>query len=283
MPTLPYSVSSSSAFSAFDKLQGIKNYVNWKTNMHTVLLSLQQWGMVDGMIAWPVLADRGNVTPDEAMAIEAWDLRAISAYSRPSSQSFRCPNGMEAAQSSHTATTWSTYTHNSEMPAATSQTKCSMDTSLNPYIHTSLNLFITLYNDSTHDVDLLCNKFAKYEMCQKLWATKAGKAEGTSDGNVALFSQQSANKGKGKRKQDLMDVTCYGCGKKGHLWWNCLMKKDEKPKNETPKNEKPVTQGKVSTSKANKANVTTAKKPSSGALYTTIANASVHASNGPHQ
>ena len=32
----------------------------------------------------------------------------------------------------------------------------------------SLNLFITLYEDSTDSVDHICNKFAKYEMCQKV-------------------------------------------------------------------------------------------------------------------
>ena len=65
-PTLPYSVSSGSVFSAFDKLQCIKNYANWKPNMHMVLLLLQQWGMVDGTIMWPVLVDRDNGTPNEA-------------------------------------------------------------------------------------------------------------------------------------------------------------------------------------------------------------------------
>jgi len=34
---LPYSVSSGSAYNAFKKLQGAKNYVTWKHNMQTVL------------------------------------------------------------------------------------------------------------------------------------------------------------------------------------------------------------------------------------------------------
>ena len=317
-PTLPYSVSSGSAFGAFDKLQGIKNYANWKTNMHTVLLSLRQWGMVDGTIARPVPADRGNVTPDEAAAIEAWDLRSISAYMEVSFRvaesaksvlgSSRSPKDawealerrfgarQEGIQSSLISklqmSEWngsgSILTHRDYMVDLRTQLRDAgrdlSDQAFHGYftesLPTSLDLFITLYDDSTYDVDLLCDKFAKYEMRQKLRATKAGKAEGTSDGNVALFGQQSADKGKGKRKRDLTDVTCYGCGKKGHLRRNCPTKKDEKPKNEKPKNEKPATQGEASTSKADKADATTAKKPSSGALYTAIANASVHASDG---
>ena len=78
--TLPYSVSTGSAFSAFDKLQGIKNYAHWKMNMHTVLLALWQWGMVDGMIKRPDPVDKDNLMPDEVTAMEVWDLRAISGF-----------------------------------------------------------------------------------------------------------------------------------------------------------------------------------------------------------
>ena len=117
----------------------------------------------------------------------------------------------------------------------------------------SLDLFVTLYEDNTFDVDLLCDKFSKYEMRQKLRVTKSGRGEGSSDGNIALFGQQSAEKGKEKKKRDLLDVTCYGCGKKGHLRRYCPTKKNEKPKIEKLKNEKPATQAEASTSKADKA------------------------------
>jgi len=40
--TLPYPVSTDSAYAAFDKLQGAKSYLSWKENMRTVLLSLWQ-------------------------------------------------------------------------------------------------------------------------------------------------------------------------------------------------------------------------------------------------
>lgn len=110
-------------------------------------------------------------------------------------------------------------------------------------------------------------------MRQKLRATKSGMGEGSSDGKIALFGQQSTEK-KGKKKRDLSDVTCYSCGKKGHLQRYCLTK-DEKAKNE-----KPTTQAKASTSKADKADTPPAKKPASGALYTAMAHATVAAGSG---
>ena len=64
----------------------------------------------------------------------------------------------------------------------------------------SLDLFIMLYEDNMYDVDLLCGKFAKYEMHQKLRASKSRKGEGSLDGNVTLFGQQSAEK---KRKEEV--------------------------------------------------------------------------------
>jgi len=95
----------------------------------------------------------------------------------------------------------------------------------------SLDIFISLYEDVNYDVDFLCNKFAKYEMRLKLRAAKAGKAEAISEGSVALFGQQPAadkkKMKKGKKKRDLTNVTCYGCGKKGHLRPTCPEKKEE--------------------------------------------------------
>ena len=45
--TLPCSVTSGFAYNAFDKLQGVKSYADWKVSTHTMLLSLRQWGMID--------------------------------------------------------------------------------------------------------------------------------------------------------------------------------------------------------------------------------------------
>jgi len=85
----------------------------------------------------------------------------------------------------------------------------------------SLNLFITLYDNSTYDVDLLCDKIAKYEMWRRLADTKAGKAEGSSDGSLALFGQQASSSSMGKGKRDMKHITCYGCRKKGHIKPKC--------------------------------------------------------------
>lgn len=67
-------------FSAFDKLQGIKNYADWKDNMQTMLLSLQQWGLIDRSITHPVPVAANNVTPQEATDMAAFDLCVIAAY-----------------------------------------------------------------------------------------------------------------------------------------------------------------------------------------------------------
>ena len=53
----------------------------------------------------------------------------------------------------------------------------------------SLDLFITLYGDSTYNVDCLCDKFAKYEMRKKVRASKTTKSQSASDGSVALFGE----------------------------------------------------------------------------------------------
>ena len=74
----------------------------------------------------------------------------------------------------------------------------------------SLDLFITLYDDSTYDVALLCNKFAKYEMRRKLADAIAFKAEGISDGSLSLFGQQALSSSKRKGKRDGRHITCYG-------------------------------------------------------------------------
>ena len=63
--TLPYSVSTgSSAFNAFEKLPGIKNYADWVDNVQMMLLSLQQWELVDRTVACPVLNYITNVTQE---------------------------------------------------------------------------------------------------------------------------------------------------------------------------------------------------------------------------
>jgi hypothetical protein len=77
---LPYSVSTGSAFGAFEKLQGTKNYVTWEDNMQAVLLSLRQWGVVAGTVVRPTPVDPAHPTPDEIKAKDAWDVRGASAF-----------------------------------------------------------------------------------------------------------------------------------------------------------------------------------------------------------
>jgi gag-polypeptide of LTR copia-type len=81
----------------------------------------------------------------------------------------------------------------------------------------SLNLFITLYDDSTYDIDLLCGKFAKYEMWRKLAAAKEGKADATANVSLAMSGQASASKKKERKKRDYKHITCFKYSKKGHI------------------------------------------------------------------
>ena len=77
---LPYSVSSGSAYSAFEKLQGAKNYATWKHNMQTVLLSLRQWEVVAGTEGPPTPAHEGPLTAEETKELRAWQVREVSAF-----------------------------------------------------------------------------------------------------------------------------------------------------------------------------------------------------------
>jgi len=99
----------------------------------------------------------------------------------------------------------------------------------------------------------LCNKFAKYGMRKKVRASKTAKSQFASDGSVALFSQQQEK----RRETDLSNVTCYGCGKKGHLMRRC-----PEPSEQEPQVAKSV-QDTPSTSKADSEGAPT-KKPLSG-------------------
>ncbi len=78
----------------------------------------------------------------------------------------------------------------------------------------------------------------RWEARRDLRGDKFDKIEGSSTGgSVALFGQQSsAPKRREKKKRDISDVTCFGCGQKGHLRRNCPTKKD-KPKDDKPKGE----------------------------------------------
>ena len=62
------------------------NDANWKTNMHMVLLSLQQWGMLVGTIVRPVPVDKDHVTLTNTQ-ISDKEYIDIASVSRPTSSS----------------------------------------------------------------------------------------------------------------------------------------------------------------------------------------------------
>ena len=103
---------------------------------------------------------------------------------------------------------------------------------------------------------ILLNVLRMHAPVTHMPVSESRKGKELSDGNVAMFGQQSVQKEKAKVVRDLTDVTCYGCGKKAHLRRSCPTKGDEKAKNE-----KPATQREESSSKIE---ATTAKKPPLG-------------------
>jgi hypothetical protein len=83
-------------------------------------------------------------------------------------------------------------------------------------------------------------------MRQKLRAAKTGKADTTSDSSITLFGQQSSDKWKKtkkngrKGKRNSSNVTCFGCGKEGHVITHCPEKaKEDKPEEKREENPKP--------------------------------------------
>ena len=305
--TLPYSISTSSAFNAFKKLQGVKNYADWKDNMHIMLLSLWQWGIVDGSIARPVPINDQAITNNKTAMMEAWDLRAVSAYMEikyhlaitakavlMKSQDLKvvwdmlekqfgsCQEGLQSSLTNKLqCAMWDgqglILTHQDYMYDLCAQlTEMGLvlsDQSFHCYfvdlLPPSHDIYITFHDDKTYNVDNLCKRITRHEARQKLQAAKLGLANALSlsDSNVALYGQQSEKK-KGKAR-DLKDVTCYGCGEKGHLCHHCLnLKTNDKSKEAKDNKPKPE----ASSSKAESSG---AKKPSSGALYMAVVNSSV--------
>ena len=301
--TPPYSVSTGSAFTAFDKLQGAKNYIPWKKNMRIILQSLRQWGMITGTVKAPVPADVNAPTAEETHAIDAFEVRRISAFMEIS---FRIVDSAKTVlgNTEDPKVAWellekrygvkqqglqsvlmaklqlakwdgsgTIHTHHDAMvDIRTELADAGMmisDQSFYEYftnsLPSSLDLFITLYDDSTYDINLLCNKFAKYEMRCKLAAAKAGRTDASSDGSLAMFGQASSSKKKDKKekkKRDHKHLTCLKCGKKGHIQAKCPdgEKKDDKS------GEKQDNKSKA-TKENEEANKT---KSSSGTLYTAV-------------
>ena len=137
------------------------------------------------------------------------------------------------------------------------------------------------YEDSTYDVDLLYDKFAKYETRRKLADLVAGKADKTTDDSLALFGQQASSSSSKKKKRkerkgkDHNNVTCYGCGKKGHIQrkYPDGEKKDEKHDEKEDKRD-----DKSKPAKGNE-EASSSKAPS-GAVYTAVSRNALSSTGG---
>ena len=232
---LPYSVSTGSAFSAFEKLHGIKSYHDWRDNMQTVLMSLRQWGLIVSTITRPAPLDVANITPQEAALIEAFELRAISAYQEIK---FRVGDTAKSVlgTSRDPKTVWDILERRfgsqqeglqdsliNQLQRAAWDGKTPMlthrdymfnlraqlhdtglvlsDESFHRYFMHSLppsfDSFIMFYDDAAHDVDLLCQRFVKWEARRDLRGDKFDKLEGTYAGTVL-------RRGRGRRSPRLM-------------------------------------------------------------------------------
>lgn len=259
---LPYSVSDSSDFGVFAKLQGAKNYATWRKNMCAVLRSLRQWGVVEGTVVAPTPADAGNLTTEETKAKEAWDVREIHAFMEIA---FRMTDSARAVlgdtldpkvawgllekrfgpkqpglkfflyskiQRVEWDGTGAIQTHRNYMDDLRTQLADAgmtlSDQCFYLYFSNSLPAAFDLFviSDDTKDVDLLCHKIARY---QKIQAVRSGEAEVTSGSYTTMRGQQPADKtDKRKKARNAQrvhsNVTCFNCGKKGHVNRNCLDK-----------------------------------------------------------
>ena len=102
------------------------------------------------------------------------------------------------------------------------------------------NMVVTDHNPvpSNYSIDILCEKFHAIELHKELHTTTTGG--GTSEDSVALLVKQKGSKGSGRvesghgggssgSKGKRANVTCYGCGKKGHYKHKChSLKKQER-------------------------------------------------------
>ena len=82
---------------------------------------------------------------------------------------------------------------------------------------------------SNYSVNVLCDAFHTIELCKELHTSMTGS---TSEDQVGLLAKQKGSKGSRKAesgrgsgstgsKGKKLNVTCYGCGKKGHYKHEC--------------------------------------------------------------
>jgi hypothetical protein len=93
----------------------------------------------------------------------------------------------------------------------------------------SLDRFVNPYEDPTHAVTSYVTSQVR-DAAEAARTSKSGKAGAAAEEPMALFGQQSKDKEEKRKTRDLTNVTCYSCGKKGHLKHKCPDKEDEKEK-----------------------------------------------------
>ena len=253
---LPYSCSSGSAFKSYDKLLGTSNYTFWRSNVRMTLITLRQWGIIDGSVTAPVAQDPDNPTADERKADEDWVVREKAAYAEIL---FRITDNIRAMMDEDMGAKelWDAlekrYSVNQEgmrnilmakmrmarwdgngpisahrdymvgLRTQIAQTgKRMSDEAFFDYftvsLPSSMDVFIAMYEDQTFDVDHLCEKLTKFELRRARRDLVDGKGENE---NVAMYGHSasgsgSRSKGDDRRRRDFSQVTCFACGKKGH-------------------------------------------------------------------
>ena len=272
---LPYSVSTDSAFSAFEKLRGASNYHEWRVSTRALLHALRQWGVITGMATAPIPVDPVAPTPDESAALDAWQVRSWALYIEIM---YRCDTSVKATigELEDPKLIWEMLEQQygarqhgpqSVLRAKLNQTRWDGEGGIMAHrdimvglrsemaaaglpisdqqfyehfldsLPRALDAFVTMYDDPSANVDSLCDRLTRYEMRLKVANIRDGKVAGSLGSATAFYSQSASStkdKGKGKGKQrDLTKVTCYGCGKKGHLKRKC----PDKPKGGESKDE----------------------------------------------
>ena len=102
---------------------------------------------------------------------------------------------------------------------------------------TSVDVFITMYENQSFSIDHLYDKFTKYE----LWRACRDLVDGRGESeNIVMYSHSASGSGSRSRgdewrRRDSSDVTCFACGKKGHIRRWCLDKSKSGAQSDTSK------------------------------------------------
>ena len=96
----------------------------------------------------------------------------------------------------------------------------------------SLDLFATLYDDTSHDVGAHCDKFAKYKMRQERREAQTEKVDTTSDGSICPVWTVAVSEGEGEERKEeaISNVMYIGLAKKSHVITHCWTRTGRKTK-----------------------------------------------------